>query len=97
MQKSTRPFRNFMPFDKKYIPNIEEINRLKSEPVYDTIMFNPPPDLRQTPNVSKSKDFYTDSTMLDEDTDDLIYFNDITLRNEKNPQSNEKVQGIFSL
>ena len=35
--------------------------------------------------------------MLDEDTDDLIYFNDITLRNEKNPQSNEKVQGIFSL
>ena len=46
MQKSTRPFRNFMPFDKKYIPNIEEINRLKSEHVYDTIMFNPPPDLR---------------------------------------------------
>jgi len=46
MQKSTRPFRNFMPFDKKYIPNIEEINRLKPEHVYDTIMFNPPPDLR---------------------------------------------------
>ena len=81
MQKSTRPFRNFMLFDKKYIPNIEEINRLKPEHVYDTIMFNPPPDLRQTPIVSKLKDFYTYSTMLDEDMDDLIYFNDISLRN----------------
>ena len=33
--------------------------------------------------------------MLDEDMDDLIYFNDITLRNEKNPQStmiDEKMQ-----
>ena len=81
MQKSTRPFRNLMLFDKKYIPNIEEINRLKPEHVYDTIMFNPPPDLRQTPIVSKLKDFYTYSTMLDEDMDDLIYFNDISLRN----------------
>jgi hypothetical protein len=33
--------------------------------------------------------------MLDEDMDDLIYFNDITLRNEKNPSSNEKVTNIF--
>ena len=34
--------------------------------------------------------------MLDEDFDDLIYFNDITLRNEKNPPTNEKVIGAFS-
>jgi len=29
--------------------------------------------------------------MLDEDIDDLIYFNDITLRNENSPLSTEKV------
>lgn len=82
-----------MSFDKKYIPYIEEIYKLKPEYVYDTNMFNPPPDLRQTPNVAKSKDFYQQdsSSIVDEDMDDLIYFNDITLRNEKNPQPNEKV------
>ena len=46
MQKGTRPFRNFMPFDKKYIPYIDDINKLKPDLVYDTNMINPPPDLR---------------------------------------------------